>query len=180
MAHGANTWAKGKRVCTGVPTNIYTTDTGTCLSLVGETQHCESNAFTELMCPLLCSQGSWDVRSGSFRSSVRAAGNTWQSSPPCYSSDKATCNTRGGFQGRSHRSPGWNPTCHSQRWIHRSGSRPQALSVFSRILEIQSLLEKKQKELKGDHSVPLKTNKQVFWIKHQIFAIKKYTSLICI
>lgn len=41
-----------------VPTNIYTTDTGTCISLVGKTQHCKSNAFTELLCPLLYFQGS--------------------------------------------------------------------------------------------------------------------------
>lgn len=40
-----------------VPRNIYTTDTGTCISLVGETQHCKSNAFTELLCPLLNFQG---------------------------------------------------------------------------------------------------------------------------
>lgn len=40
-----------------VPRNIYTTDTGTCISLVGETQHCKSNAFTELLCPLLYFQG---------------------------------------------------------------------------------------------------------------------------
>lgn len=40
-----------------IPTNIYIIDTGTCISLVGETQHCNSNAFTELLCPLLYFQG---------------------------------------------------------------------------------------------------------------------------
>lgn len=33
-------------------------ETGTCISLVGETQHCESNAFTERACPFWYSQGS--------------------------------------------------------------------------------------------------------------------------
>lgn len=41
-----------------VPTNIYTIDTGTCISLVGETQHCESNAFTELFVSLIVLPGS--------------------------------------------------------------------------------------------------------------------------
>lgn len=49
---------KGFALNIRVPTNIYTTDTGTCISLVGETQHCKSNAFTELLCPLLYFQGS--------------------------------------------------------------------------------------------------------------------------
>lgn len=49
---------KGFKQNIRLPTNIYTTDTGTCISLVGKTQHCKSNALTELLCPLLYSQGS--------------------------------------------------------------------------------------------------------------------------
>lgn len=48
-------------------------DTGTCISLVGETQHCKSNAFTEHVCPLLYFQGSlgnWYVYFYFFRLSV--------------------------------------------------------------------------------------------------------------
>lgn len=48
-------------------------DTGTCISLVGETQHCKSNAFTEHVCPLLYFQGSlgnWYVYFYFFRLSM--------------------------------------------------------------------------------------------------------------